>query len=154
MACNSVATTSAQAVNIILDNATLQGMVSKLTGAAPEQITTWGVDAGQVCGVHGGGRAKMRDSWQFAYTSYKGLRVELEQRTDVQGQSQVRMNIIAGAGQQSKAEALKQELQGAFEKLLIVGQQGAILKKLQELGKLSNVVQKDGGVVARVTVDI
>lgn len=145
MACNSVAVTSSQITQVLLDQAGLKAALAGLLGVDESQIksdqytSTYGKRGLVLYAWHQDQATGNQVYWiqengklELTVTNDRGLTVESRQKLD----------------------KFASDLQTKAGQVAIVAQQKQVLRRLAQLGKLSNVQQKDNGIVARLEVTI
>lgn len=151
MACNSVAVTSANVV-VKLSFAEMESILRSVLGASVS-VT----DYLSFAGFYG---SRIPDGERTDAVAHleNGDRVVLTQI--VNGKDVQHMFLFdngskssQGAAGVARLEAEKERLLPRLNKALAVGNQRAVLKRLGQLGKLSQIQQKDQGVVATLTVN-
>lgn len=159
MACQSVAVSTAQVSQVVLDEQTMRGMLAKLLGIDPSAINFQHWDIGDRVNYHKSKRTyqlkntydRVEATISFGDLSYG--RVFITQRID-DGEGTLTLEVSASTSQASQARAKKDELEQAFAKQCQIAQQVSVVKRLAQLGQLSNIKQSDNGVTLRLTVEI
>lgn len=155
MACQSVAVSKAVISQIILDLDTLKGALGKLLGVDVGNLRAFTRNEGESIIDHRGKKKIVKDTYSYAVdgSKYANLTVALTQRVE-EGKPTIRLQLTSQGATQRELDKLQSQLEPQLDKLLVVAQQSAVLKRLAQLGKLSNVQQKDSGVTARVEITL
>jgi hypothetical protein len=132
MACNSVAVSSAIVSQVNLDLTEMKNLLSSITGIKAESIYAYAYDATE----------------SYAQVTLNGnVEVYIEQ---IDG----KITLKVYTSNQATADATKAKLEPLLQSGMVIAQQRTVLRRLAELGKLSNVKQTNGGVVAKLQITI
>ena len=151
MACESVATTSANIV-VKLSFEEMEAILRRALGdqvvavqtQAEARYTNWN-DGQLPAGTHTKAFAKLSN----------GDRVILVQTQTADGiKHTFQFDNGSQIGGRERLEAFQTATLPALNKALSVGNQRAVLSRIAQLGKLSNVQQKSAGVTARVSITL
>lgn len=129
MACNSIATTRAEIVQVALTGEQLQSLLMGLTGITDKALVSVGY---------------YNDN---AYCEFAGCQVYVEQEENT-------VVLRVYGDDQGRVDTVKGMIDPNFSRALIKAQQKAVIAKLAKLGKLSNVASKNTGVAMTLEVKI
>lgn len=135
MACNSVATSKATIGSIVYSMTQLKEILAKMLG----------VDV-----------ATIVDAYHSEYSNFDDVRLDINgveygiTQWPQDGNWTLRFNVAGAIQSQSDQELAR--LMPLYERAIQVARQKATLGKLAQLGKLSNIQQKENGVTARLEI--
>lgn len=146
MACNSVAVSSATVSNLVLDQTELKNLLSIITGKPVAEIYYYQYQASR-------GKSTLRNDHSEVQVDVNGISIVLDQNI-VDGSGKLTLRLTGSSSLAQAISKLKPELESKLAAAQVIAQQRTVLKRLSELGKLSNVQQVKGGVTAKLTLTL